>query len=276
MEKMQLGKKIEPCPDRPASRTFYLFYSQFILNCNWQTQTKMRHTTLRGYGVLLTITTLSASRAAAFVSSSNRGLMLKRSLVCRPHLRMSFRDDEVRRLREENEELRRKLENVNSADSFSLSKLANDVTGAMSNALKPFSALMQPKKKETSSSEALVDQMLKDAPFPLRAFGGLLKGVMGMASEAMKGAASDIERIRAEVRRIVTMDNNVVSELGTDIELDSPFSQSFSSASINGRTTKRVSLQMPIRGKYGSVSFFSTIRFVSRIYCVTVTGSCRG
>jgi hypothetical protein len=169
-------------------------------------------------------------------------------------LQMAKKDDELRRLREENELLRQKLEKGESPGSLNLRSLVNGVTGALSNALKPFTGLLKPDKKKINSSEALVDKMLKDAPLPVRLFGGLMKGIVGMASEAMKSAAGDIERIREEAKRVLVMDSDVLSELGRDLELDSPFSQSFSSASINGRTTKRISLQMPIRGKYNSVS----------------------
>ena len=208
------------------------------------------------YGILLTISTLSATRTYAWLPSAHFAMITRRNLVCRPSviLRMSARDDEIRRLREENEQLRRKLERSEGSDSFSLSSLTSNIAGALSSALKPFAKVAKPQTvSKVSETDTLLDQMFKDAPLPVRVFGGLFKGVAGLATEAMKSAASDIDRIKDMVKRTVSMDPEIVKELGGEIDLEAPFSQSFSSSSINGRTSKRVALQMPIRGRRSSV-----------------------
>jgi hypothetical protein len=173
-------------------------------------------------------------------------------------LRMSARDDELHRLREENEKLRQKLENKES-DPFDLNKLKDRVSGALSSALEPFGFGKNKIQKQESNAEVMVDKLLKDFPFPIRAFGGLIKGVVGMASEAMKGAAGDINRIRDLTVRTVSLNSQVIAEFGKDIEIDDPFSQAYSSSSINGKTNKSISLRMPIRGRGSSVSIDQTI-----------------
>jgi hypothetical protein len=207
-------------------------------------------------GVLIALSTVSACRTAAFVlRGTTANLSSRRFFVSGPNSmhRMSARDDELRRLREENEQLRQKLENKES-DPFDLNKLKDRVSGALSSAFEPFGfGKNKIQKQESSSAEAMVDKMLKDFPFPVRVFGGLIKGVVGMASETMKGAASDIDRIRDLTVRTVSLNSQVIAEFSKDIEIDSPFSQAYSSSSINGKTAKSVALRMPIRGRGSSV-----------------------
>ena len=203
--------------------------------------------------MLITLSTVSACRPMPhFINNVN--LSARRFLFSRPNaiLRMSARDDELQRLKDENERLRRKLENKDS-DPFILNKLRDRVSGALSSALEPFGFGKTKIQKQESSPEALVDKMLKDFPFPIRVFGGLIKGVVGMASEAMKGAAGDIDRIRDLTTRTVSLNSQVIAEFGKDLEIDAPFSQAYSSSSINGKTNKSIALRMPIRGRSTSV-----------------------
>ena len=205
-------------------------------------------------GVLITLSTVSACRTTACFLRSPFNLSSRRFFASRPTpiLRMSARDEELQRLKDENEQLRRKLENKQS-DPFDLSKIKDRVSGALSSVLEPFGLGKTKIQKQEAGPEALVDKMLRDFPFPIRAFGGLIKGVLGMASEAMKGAAGDIDRIRDLTTRTVSRNSQVIAEFGKDLEVDAPFSQAYSSSSINGKTNKSISLRMPIRGGSTSV-----------------------
>jgi len=113
-----------------------------------------------------------------------------------------------------------------------------------------FGGLFKP-KTPASQVDTAIDQVLKDAPLPIKMMGGLFKGVASMAGEAMAEAADEIDRVRAATERAVMLDPQAASMLGNGVTTGAPFSQAFSTSNINGAVSKSVNLQMPISGSAG-------------------------
>ena len=108
-------------------------------------------------------------------------------------------------------------------------------------------------KQEMSSS---IDQMFKDAPLGIRMMGKmispLMSGVASSLAETMAEQRRTTESLMEDARGYLMGDPAVISLLGEPIRVGSPFSQSSSTTSINGKTQTRIELGMPVTGSRGS------------------------
>jgi hypothetical protein len=98
-----------------------------------------------------------------------------------------------------------------------------------------------------------IQEMLKDAPLPVRMMGRLVTSLVGsMASslaETMAEQQRTTEELLSDAQRLLVLDDRVIQALGGEpILVGAPFSQSSSSTSINGKTTKRVQASFPVQG----------------------------
>lgn len=94
---------------------------------------------------------------------------------------------------------------------------------------------------------------LRDAPLPLRMMGRLVAPLFSSAvssiAEGMEQARMEAEDILKEARATLMADTAVTELLGYGpIEVDDPFSQSSSTASINGKTSSSVQLAFEVHG----------------------------
>ncbi|EKX54342.1 hypothetical protein GUITHDRAFT_99820 [Guillardia theta CCMP2712] len=156
-------------------------------------------------------------------------------------LRMDRRDDEIQRLKRENEELRRNMQKGQAPDPL----------GAIQAIFKPLANIIKPPKKQ-NELENMIDKAMQDAPLPIKMFGGIMKGFAGMAGDMMQAVADDVDRVVEVAERRVRMNAGATRILGSEISVGAPVSQSFSSSSINGVSTKQIALRLPVRGTSSS------------------------
>lgn len=108
-------------------------------------------------------------------------------------------------------------------------------------------------KDEVKGSLAAI---LKDAPLPVRMIGNmiapLMSTVMAGLAESMAEQQEVMEAVLKDARSYLTADAGVDSIIGSPIQLGQPISQSASTVSINGDSTSRVELVLPVTGSLGS------------------------
>ena len=99
-------------------------------------------------------------------------------------------------------------------------------------------------------------EMLKDAPLPIRMMGSmitpLMSSVMSGLAETMANQQEEVDSILRSAKSYLLADEAVGRLLGEPISVGAPFSQSSSSASINGETTTKVQLGFPVNGSRSS------------------------
>jgi hypothetical protein len=101
-----------------------------------------------------------------------------------------------------------------------------------------------------------IDKMLKDAPFGLRMMGKMVAPIIGnMASnlaEAVAEQSRQMEDLLNDAQTFIMMDEQALQQLGEPIQVSMPFSQSSSTMSINGKTTKNLQASFQVTGSYAS------------------------
>ena len=101
-----------------------------------------------------------------------------------------------------------------------------------------------------------LQQMLKDAPLPIRMMGRmvgpLMSSAMSSMAESMAEQQQTVEEYMAQARMALQADEAVTRVLGEPLQVGAPFSQSSSTQSINGQTTTRVEIGFPVNGPRGS------------------------
>lgn len=116
-------------------------------------------------------------------------------------------------------------------------------------------AAIERKKVQEEISGGL-DQMLKDAPLPIRMFGKmvgpLMSNMMSGLAETMAEQQQSVDAIMKQARGYIENDPQVKGALGEPVSVSAPFSQSSSSSSINGRTSTRVRLAFQVSGTIGT------------------------
>lgn len=97
-----------------------------------------------------------------------------------------------------------------------------------------------------------LQQMLKDAPLPIRMMGSmvgpLMSSAMSSMAESMAEQQKTVEEYMAQARMALQADEAVTRVLGEPVQVGAPFSQSSSTQSINGQTTTRVEIGFPVNG----------------------------
>lgn len=93
-----------------------------------------------------------------------------------------------------------------------------------------------------------VDQILKDAPLPVKILGGMLKPLVGAFEGMIRESAADADDLLFEAGRRLRLDPRT-----KDLSLGSVFSSASSSSSINGVVQKQVSLQCQVMSQNGAV-----------------------
>ena len=106
-----------------------------------------------------------------------------------------------------------------------------------------------------------LSELLRDAPLPVRAMGKLIQPLV---SSAMSGLAETlaeqkdaVDAVLRAARNCLDSDPAVERALGTPLIVSPPFSQSSSTSTINGRTSRRMELVFNVQG--------STMSAVARV-----------
>eukprot|EP01083_Nonionella_stella_P068428 181654_1 len=108
-------------------------------------------------------------------------------------------------------------------------------------------------KQDVSSS---IDTMLKDAPLGVRMMGKMVKplisSVAGNLAQAMEEQTRSMNEVLDNARDLIVRDGRAIEFLGEPIEVGSPFSQSSSSISVNGKTSSSIQANVEVRGSRGT------------------------
>ena len=108
------------------------------------------------------------------------------------------------------------------------------------------------KKGGELTANNVIDELLKDAPLPVKAFGQLMKPLAGAMETMIKEGAADQDAILQEAQSALRADQRVVQLLGEGVEIQGVFSSSSSSSSMNGQVTKNIMLQAQVQGSFNS------------------------
>jgi len=94
--------------------------------------------------------------------------------------------------------------------------------------------------------------MFKDMPFPIRMAGKMMAPLLSRVSEEMAEQSRAAQDMLEEAKARLVNDAALRRQLGEPIQVGSPFSQSSSSVSINGKSTTKVQASFQVVGPYGS------------------------
>lgn len=104
--------------------------------------------------------------------------------------------------------------------------------------------------------EGGMKELLKDAPLPIRAIGGMLSPLMGNMmsglAESMAEQQETVDSLLDDARSFIATDDVAVRALGDPVQVGAPMQQSSSTSIINGKSTTRVELTFPVKGGVGS------------------------
>jgi hypothetical protein len=104
-------------------------------------------------------------------------------------------------------------------------------------------------KKE--QKEAL-NSLFKDMPFPIRMAGKMIAPLLSKVGEEFAEQSRAAQGVLDEARVRLVNDDALRQKLGEPLQVGSPFSQSSSSMSINGKSTTKVQASFQVIGPYGS------------------------
>ena len=93
-----------------------------------------------------------------------------------------------------------------------------------------------------------IDDVLRDAPLPVKLMGGLMKPVIGAVSDMLADSQQDADELLAIAERALRSDPAVQDLIGTNAEIGDVFSSS--SSNMNG--AKSMQLQCQCTGSAGS------------------------
>ena len=108
------------------------------------------------------------------------------------------------------------------------------------------------KKGGELTANNVIDELLKDAPLPVKALGQIMKPLAGAMETMIKEGAADQDAILQEAQSALRADQRVVQLLGEGVEIQGVFSSSSSSSSMNGQVTKNIMLQAQVQGSFNS------------------------
>jgi hypothetical protein len=166
----------------------------------------------------------------------------------------------------------------NNNDGGFLSTITNAAKSAAKSIL-PSSWFQSEKEKQAAMERKRVQkevsggikEVLKDAPLPIRMmcsmFGPLVSSAMSTMAESLAEQQSVAEDYLSQARQFLQSDESVARLLGDSIQVGTPFSQSSSSSSINGRTSTRIELGFPVQGSRmsGTAQLSATEKGIQRI-----------
>lgn len=101
-----------------------------------------------------------------------------------------------------------------------------------------------------------IDKMLKDAPLGIRMMGKMIAPIIGKVASNLAEAVAEqsraMEDLLNDAQTFIMMDAQALQQLGEPIQVSMPFSQSSSTMSVNGKTTKNIQSSFQVTGSYAS------------------------
>jgi len=112
-------------------------------------------------------------------------------------------------------------------------------------------------RKETKAKvKGGIQELLKDAPLPIRMMGNMLSPLLSQAATQMSEAVAEqqqtMEQVMDDTRAYLLVDEVALQALGEPIHVGNPFSQSSSTTIINGQRTVKLALGFPVNGSRAS------------------------
>jgi hypothetical protein len=130
---------------------------------------------------------------------------------------------------------------------------------------------LQRRKEVGDQVSGGLTEILKDAPLGVRMIGKmispLMRKVASSLAETMAAQQRTTEALLDDARGYLMRDPDVTRLLGEPISVGTPFSQSSSTTSINGKTQSRVELGVPVSGSIdsGVARLFATQDGISQL-----------
>lgn len=113
--------------------------------------------------------------------------------------------------------------------------------------------IVERRRRDEPKIGGLMNQILKDAPLPVRMMGKLVTPIISSLAESMGEQVRQVEDLMDEARGMLMRDARVVDLLGEPIEVAAaPFQQSSSSMNINGKMTTKVQASFQVEGSRSS------------------------
>ena len=106
----------------------------------------------------------------------------------------------------------------------------------------------QEKKRQRKAVSTAIDSMLKGTGVAGTLVGGVMKAAAGMLSDAFAESASDMQSVYSLITDALDGDEEISGLLGRDIRVDSTFSSSSSSMSVNGVQSRTINLSLQVSG----------------------------
>ena len=109
------------------------------------------------------------------------------------------------------------------------------------------------KKEVKSKIQGELNDLLKGAPLPIRTFvkyavAPMLGKLASKVAEGVEAQRKTMEKIVDDTRSYLLNDDEITNLLGVPLQLGTPFAQSSSSASINGRRQTRIEFSLEVSG----------------------------
>jgi hypothetical protein len=109
------------------------------------------------------------------------------------------------------------------------------------------------KKQVKNKIQGELNDLLKGAPLPIRTFvkyavAPMLGKLASKVAEGVEAQRKTMEKILDDTRSYLLNDDEITNLLGVPIQLGTPFAQSSSSASINGRRQTRIEFSSEVSG----------------------------
>jgi hypothetical protein len=100
-----------------------------------------------------------------------------------------------------------------------------------------------------------IQQVLKDAPLPIRMLGGMIAPLLGSAmsqlGESMSQQQEVMDTLLQQAQANMVSDSNILQILGEPIVVGVPFQQACSTSIINVISTTRVQAAFSVQGSKG-------------------------
>ena len=195
-----------------------------------------------------------SSWSSAFVvapSQNNMNHPLKQKIVANPLYLRQSQTTSTRLLFSQKRDDDNEWGTIKSASKNLLRKAVNKVKSLLGQSDDEQRAEMV-KKERKDEIKGGINAMLKDMPLPIRMLGRMVTPLLARAADEIAEQSRQVQDMLDEARVRLANDPTVVENLGEPIQVGSPFSQSSSTMSINGKSTSKVVASFPVAGPRGN------------------------
>ena len=129
------------------------------------------------------------------------------------------------------------------------------------------------KKERKEQITGPLNEMLKDAPLPIRMMGKMVSPLLAKAAEEIAEQTADMQEMWEDARMRLINSSEVADACGDQLQISQPFSQSQSTTVINGQRSARVQSSFQVVGTRASgVATLESVNGEIRTLNVNVNG----